>query len=221
MRAAAVAMLLLSTAATAQAGDRGTIRGSVVVHRARDVPAGPVLVYVVGFAEKPAATTVEIKQVGRRFLPDLVAVTAGGSVTFPNGDPFLHNVFSPTADRSFDLGSYRQGETRTRVFPKPGVLDVYCNIHPEMSATIVILPNTRFAIADASGHFELADVPAGTWSVFAYSRRAVKPTTVRVTVEPGKPAEATLELDEVQRDFTHKNKYGEKYRETVIYAPGS
>ena len=67
-------------------------------------------------------------------------------MSFPNGDPFLHNVFSPTSERTFDLGSYKQGDTRTRTFPKRGVVDIYCNIHPEMSATLIVLPNTRYAI---------------------------------------------------------------------------
>src|SRR5262249_40210537 len=158
-------------------------RGVVEVSRSKDVPAGPVLVYVVGFTERAPEAAVIVKQVGKRFVPDLVGVTAGGTVAVPNGDPVLHNVFSEASQRAFDLGSYKQGESRGRTFPKPGVIDVYCNLHPEMSATIVVLPNTRFALADASGRFEIRDVPAGTWSVFAFSRRASGPSSIQVTLE--------------------------------------
>lgn len=214
----AIALTLTTTVAGA---DGGAIRGIVNVERAQGVPPGAVLVYVVGFEEKAPAQPVVVKQVGKQFIPDLVVVTAGGKVTFPNGDPFLHNVFSQTTARSFDLGSYPQHETRSRTFPKQGVLDVYCNIHPEMNATLIVLPNTKFAIADASGKFEITGVPAGRWFVFAYSRRAVQPTKADVTVTAGAATEIELPLRETQRDFKHKNKYGETYRETTIYAPGT
>src|SRR5439155_26233968 len=111
----------------------GTVRGVVEITRPKDVPAGTVLVYVVGFSEPAPSKPVEVRQVKKQFIPDLAAVTAGGSVAFPNGDPFLHNVFSPTSERTFDLGSYKQNDSRSRSFPRPGVIDVYCNLHPEMS----------------------------------------------------------------------------------------
>jgi plastocyanin len=213
--------IVIVCAASIAAADVGIVRGTVEVKRPPGAPVEPVLVYVVGFAEKPSPAPVVIKQVGKRFIPDLVAVTAGGSVSFPNGDPFLHNVFSQTTERAFDLGSYKQGETRTRPFPKPGVIDVYCNLHPEMSATIVVLPNTKFVLAGPDGTFEIKDVPVGSWSVFAVSRRAAQPATTKVTVTAGARVEATLHLDEVEREFKHRNKFGEAYRPTTVYPPGS
>jgi plastocyanin len=215
----ALALLVLCASATAYAD--ASVRGVVEVKRPADVLASPVLVYIVGFDEPAPSKPVEVKQVGKKFIPDLVVVTAGGSVTFPNGDPFLHNVFSPTSERTFDLGSYKQNDTRTRTFPRRGVLDIYCNIHPEMSATLVILPNTRYAITDASGNFQIDHVPAGTWTLFAFSRRAVQPVSQKITVGADGVVEATFKIDEVKKDFTHVNKYGEKYRPTTVYAPGS
>ncbi len=214
-----VAAALLVTTAVVFA-DGGTIRGVVKAERPSGVQADAIVVYVVGFTEKAATQPAVVKQVGKKFIPDLVAVTAGGSVTFPNGDPFLHNVFSGTTERAFDLGSFPQGQTRTRTFPNQGVLDVYCNIHPEMNATLVVLPNTKFTFVDASGKFELKNIPTGTWTVFAYSRRAAQPAKVQVTVTANATSEIELALKEIQREFRHKNKYGETYRETTIYAPG-
>ncbi len=208
---AAVAVAAVAANAGVARGDGGTVRGTVEVNRPSGVPAGAVLVYVVGFAEPAPAAEVSVAQQDRKFVPDLVAITAGQTVAFPNGDPLLHNVYSPTADRTFDLGSYPRGEVRKRGFPKPGVIEVFCNIHPEMSATIVVLPNRRFAMVDAHGGYEIRDVPAGTWTVFAYSRHAAHPTSVQVTVTSGATVDAKLVLDEVQRDFAHRNKYGEKY----------
>lgn len=215
MKLAALAVL-----ASSSAHADATVRGTVEITRPPDVPPSPALVYIVGFDEPPPAKPVEVKQVGKRFLPDLVAVTAGGTVSFPNGDPFLHNVFSPTSDRTFDLGSYKKTEARTRTFPRRGVIDVYCNIHPEMSATLVVVPNMRYALTDATGHFQIEHVRAGTWTVFAFSRRAIQPVSAKIVVGGDGIVETSLELDEAPRDFTHVNKYGEKYRPTTVYPPG-
>ena len=152
-----------------------------------------------------------IEQKGRRFVPDLVGVTVGDKVEFPNRDPFLHNVFSQSPPRKFDLGSFKKGESKDRKFENPGVVEVYCNIHPEMAATILVLPNRRHTRAGADGKFVLDGVPPGTWTVFAYTRRATKPASAKVTVAAG--ADATIELALVRgAEQPHANKYGEKYR---------
>jgi plastocyanin len=190
----------------------GRVTGKVTVTEAGGAPASgvDVIVYVVGFKEPPANKTETIKQQGRRFVPDLVAITAGDRVAFPNDDPFLHNVFSQSSARKFDLGSYRRGEQKDKEFPDPGVVDVYCNIHPEMAATILVLPNRRHTRAGRDGRFSLDGVPPGTWTVFAYTRRAVKPASARVTVTAG--AEATVDLAVVRgAEIEHRNKYGQKY----------
>jgi plastocyanin len=196
----------------------GAVRGSVAVtHAAGANPsdASPVLVYLVGFEEPPPEATVEILQREKRFLPNLIGVTAGQRVSFPNGDPFYHNVFSPSSVRKFDLGQYRPGETRSRVFPKPGVVDVYCNIHPQMSATILVLPNRRFATASPDGSYAIEGVPPGSWTIYAYSRRAEKPVGKAVTITAGATTPVDFRVTETRADFGHLNKYGEKYR-----APG-
>jgi plastocyanin len=219
MRALAVTALLLALAAPARADDdgKGKVTGTITVDRPSGVEPGAILVYVVGFSEPPATTIPKIQQRNRQFAPDLVAITAGQSVAFPNGDSILHNVFSPTPSRRFDLGSYRKGESRTRVFPKAGVVDVFCNIHPGMSATIAVLPNRRFAFADPSGAFTIDGIPPGVWTVFAYSRRAKAPVSMKVRVVAGLTTDARLTLEEIDRDFAHQNKYGEQYRDPDKY----
>nr|MBA3504063.1 hypothetical protein [Deltaproteobacteria bacterium] len=135
----------------------------------------------------------------------------GDKVEFPNRDPFLHNVFSQSPPRKFDLGSFKKDETKDREFTNPGVVEVYCNIHPEMAATILVLPNRRHTRAGADGKFVIEGVPPGTWTVFAYTRRAPKPVSVKVTVAPG--ADALVDLSLVRgAEQAHANKYGEKYR---------
>ena len=207
--------LLAGTAGTAAGGGGGRVVGKVTVSDAdgRGAAAVDVIVYVVGFAEQPAATSgATITQKGRKFVPDLVAITVGQSVSFPNGDPFLHNVFSQSAARKFDLGSFKKGETKDKQFPNAGVVDVYCNIHPEMAATILVLPNQRHTRARPDGSFAIDGVPAGKWTVFAYTRRVTKPASAVVTVVDNQ--DATISLAVVRgAEPPHVNKYGEKYKD--------
>ena len=222
-----VAIALVAVAATV-GGSRpvwggtertGTVAGAVTVLRdGKPKPdASGIVVYVVGFDEKPPRQTARIRQRLQRFIPELLPVTAGQSVTFPNADPFFHNVFSLSPARKFDLGQYKEGETKTKSFPKPGVVEIYCNIHPDMAATILVLPNRRFARTSADGGFEIRGVPVGTWTVYAYSRYAEKPVRSQVTVEAGKESAVELVVTETRTGFAHRNKFGEPYRDPAKY----
>ncbi len=206
-------VLLLLLAGTAIAGPTGAIAGKVTVTDSDGKPArgAEVIVYVVGFTEPAGTEVVTVAQKGRKFVPDLVAITVGEKVAFPNGDALLHNVFSQSKDRKFDLGSFKKGETKTKEFPAPGVIDVYCNIHPEMAATIVVLPNRRHARTKPDGTFVLEGIPTGSWTLFAYTRRATKPVSSKVTVLADGETEINLALQR-GAEPEHLNKYGEKYR---------
>ena len=201
----------LAGAAAAEPG--GRVVGSVKITEADGKPAtADVIVYVVGFTEPPGKDRTVIAQRGRKFVPDLVGITVDELVEFPNNDPFLHNVFSQSQPRKFDLGSFKRGETKEKQFPAAGVVDVYCNIHPEMAATILVLPNRRHVLARPDGHYAIEGVPPGDWQVFAYTRRATKPVSARVTVQAG--AEVTVDFSIVRGpEPAHLNKYGEKYHD--------
>ena len=206
-------VLLLLLAGTAIAGPTGSIAGKVIVTDADGKPArgAEVIVYVVGFTEPAGTEVVTVAQKGRAFVPDLIAITVGEKVAFPNGDAFLHNVFSQSTARKFDLGSFKKGETKLKEFPSLGVIDVYCNIHPEMAATIVVLPNRRHTRTKPDGTFALEGVPTGSWTLFAYTRRATKPVSAKVTVLADGETEINLALQR-GAEPEHLNKYGEKYR---------
>ncbi len=213
---AAVSTGLGVGARLADAQPAGRVVGTVAVTEADGTRArgAEVIVYVVGFKEPAAegdAAAVTIAQQGRKFVPELVAVTAGDRVAFPNADRFLHNVFSPSQARPFDLGSFKKGETKAKAFTTPGVVDVYCNIHPEMAATILVVPNRHHTRVAADGTFTLAGVPPGTWTVFAYTRRAAKPVSTKVTIAAGGEARVELALQR-GAEPAHLNKYGETYR---------
>lgn len=189
----------------------GTITGTVKVTETDGKPVGnlDVIVYLVGPTDASGPKQTSIEQKNRTFVPDLVAVTVGDTVVFPNRDSNLHNVFSPKP--KFDLGTLKKGEgtDKPQKFDKQGVVDVYCNIHPEMAATILVLPNRHYT-RTANGTFELTDVPPGSWKLFAYTKRATKPASVDITVvEDGK---ATANLAIVRgAEAPHPDKFGGKY----------
>lgn len=217
MRLAAVTVLAVLAAlalpVTRAAPPGGRVVGTVRITEADGRPAAgaDAIVYITGFTEPPAGAIAQIEQKGRRFHPELVAVTVGDKVAFPNRDPFLHNVFSQSPPRKFDLGSFKKGESKDREFTNPGVVEVYCNIHPEMAATILVLPNRRHTRVGPDGKFAIDGVPPGTWTVFAYTRRAPRPVSAKITVTAG--ADTAIDLAIARgAEQAHKNKFGEKYR---------
>lgn len=220
-RACALAVASVAALGNAAAADpTGSIVGTVSITDADGSPAdAEAIVYVVGFNEPARSGHVAtIAQKSRTFVPDLIAVTAGERVRFPNADAFLHNVFSQSAARRFDLGSFKKGEAKAKVFPSPGVIDVYCNIHPEMAATILVVPNRRHSRRNPDGTYAIEGVPEGTWTIVAYVRRAARPAAATVTVVPG--ANVTVDFALVRgAEAPHLNKYGEPYRtdSSVVY----
>jgi plastocyanin len=143
-----------------------------------------VAVYLEGGPKSPTTEfpKASIEQRDRRFVPDLVVIPAGGAVSFPNFDPIFHNVFSLSKAKSFDLGNYREGQSRLVTFPVPGLVAVYCHLHSNMAASIVVAP-TRWAVrVDKDGVFSFQDVAAGTYTVVAWHKTA---GTFRKTVTIG------------------------------------
>lgn len=159
----------------------GTITGRVDV---KGKPWGPIYVYVDNMKDPPVDRSVEILQRDRSFVPNALVVQRGTRVTFPNADPFLHNVFSPTPAQPFDLGSYKQGEKAgsVRLFA-PGVIEVLCNMHARMRANILVVPNRHYAKVGADGSFRLENIPVGARQVVAWTPDA-RPMTQSVALTP-------------------------------------
>jgi plastocyanin len=102
-----------------------------------------------------------MEQKALRFVPHVLAVQAGTTVEFPNHDPLSHNVFSISEAKRFNLGLYANGIIRRLTFDKPGVVELLCNVHQEMSGYIVVVKNPFFASPDVNGAYRISDVPAG------------------------------------------------------------
>jgi plastocyanin len=122
-------------------------------------------------ASKPPVTEV-LNQQGARFEPDMLVVPVGSTVEFPNSDPIFHNVFSLSKTRAFDLGYYPKGQSRAVVFNNPGVVQVYCHIHANMYAAIVVTASPWFQRPSADGSFSFANVPAGRYRLTAWHKIA-------------------------------------------------
>lgn len=136
-----------------------------------------VVVYIEGITEKQAApatslSPAEIQQIDRHFMPDLVVIPAGSTVSFPNMDPIFHNIYSLSKAKSFDLGAYDKGETRRVTFPRPGIVEIYCHLHPNMQATVVVTPSRYYARPDRTGHYQIPNVPPGHYTLVAWHKAA-------------------------------------------------
>ena len=135
----------------------------------------------------------QILQEGETFVPRVVAITRGSSVSFPNGDPFFHDVFSLSRSATFDLGSYPKGQTKTQHFRQAGLVKVYCHIHSHMSASIMVFDHTFFTIPKPDGSFTIDDVPTGTYQVSAWHER-IGENNQPVKIEAGKASEIRFAL---------------------------
>ena len=192
----AAVMIVWLGAASAEANP---VTGRVAVKGRGDRGAAPT---------RPAAPAT-IEQKGKTFVPRVVAVPVGTEVRFPNHDSIFHNVFSLSQGNAFDLGLYRAGASKSRVFTEPATYRVFCNIHPQMTAVLVATPSPWLAVAARDGTFRI-ELPAGRYRVTALSERAAA-VTAEVSVA-GTTTAPPMALDESAfAAVTHLNKFGRPY----------
>jgi plastocyanin len=131
--------------------------------------------------------TARVEQEDERFVPHIVPVVRGSTVEFPNGDEVFHNVFSLSSAKSFDLGRYRRGSSKSVVFERSGVIQVFCHIHSDMSAVVLVLDNSFFAVPSTAGRYTIDDVPPGEYTVVGWHER-IHPVQRTVRVVAGQTA---------------------------------
>lgn len=211
-RAMASVMVFLGLVSGATPAGAGPVSGVVrTLGRSGVVPA-PTLVYAerTDTAAPRQSVRLTLRQKNKTFTPRLLGVPVGSVVEFPNDDIIFHNVFSLSGPQPFDLGQYRSGESQSRTFTQAGTYRVFCNIHPNMSALILVVPTPYVAITDADGRFVL-DLPPGRYRLTAVSERA-GPASIEVTAESGATQAQPLTLDETAWvAVQHKNKFGKDY----------
>jgi len=163
-----------------------SVRGSVVLTDSRDpgVRRNKNFSGVVVWLEPAAGDAPRIvparhyrmEQKDKHFKPHVLAIPVGATVDFPNRDPIFHNVFSNYDGQIFDLSLYRPNTSRDVLFKKAGIVRVFCNIHPTMSAVIAVLDTPWFAVSDAGGSFEIHEVPPGNYTLHIFHERATDET---------------------------------------------
>jgi plastocyanin len=153
-----------------------------------------------------------ITQKGAKFEPRVLPIVRGESVEFPNDDFIFHNVFSLSETRPFDLGAYGPGGSKSVAFPRTGLVRIYCNIHPQMLSTVIVLENPFFATTDEHGRFAITGVPDGTYVLRCWHEYGGEH---RETVELAGAAlaEVAFGIREDKVTLDHKNKFGLPYRE--------
>ncbi len=127
------------------------------------------------------------------FVPHVLPILAGSTVEFPNSDPVYHNVFSFSKTKIFDLGRYPTGRSKAVTFNTPGLVKVYCDMHSQMNAFILVLANPYFTLTDEQGNYWIRDVPAGTYKVKAWFARLPE-KTAGVTIRAGETATLDFEF---------------------------
>lgn len=152
----------------------------------------------------------EVRQINKSFVPAVSAVIRGTEVRFPNDDMVFHNVFSLSKVKRFDLGLYKSGTARSVTLTRAGIIDVYCNIHPEMAAKILVLDNPYFAVTGVDGGFSINGVPPGTYPFVAWQVRG-EPVRGEVIVSAGAQARLDLKLVETPQSGAHTRKDGSPY----------
>lgn len=152
-------------------------------------------------ALKPPAKHAVISQKGAKFVPDLIVISKGQTVDFPNDDNIDHNVFSFSKGNKFDLGVYPKGTSKSLKFEQEGPVLIFCSIHENMNGVIYVAPNPLFAVADATGTFDIRNVPIGKYKLRTWHTalpEAVESIFVRdVDVASGKPIEVAIDLTNI------------------------
>jgi plastocyanin len=167
-------------------------------------------------AERSTSRSARMEQKEKRFVPHVLAIPVGTAVYFPNLDPIFHSAFSNFSGQIFDLGLYPPGSSRTIIFTRPGIVRVFCNIHPTMSAAIVVLKSSWFAVSDNGGAFSIPDVPEGEYRLHVFHERATE-TTLRALEQRVVVSRENIILPLITISETgcveapHKNKYGHDY----------
>jgi len=221
--------LICFSALALAAARAATVSGIVQISSpARKPPPLTDIVVWLESADNPAIAALprhaQMLQKDKMFQPHVLPITLGTVVDFPNADPIFHNAFSNYEGQLFDVSLYPPGTSRSVTFRKPGVVRVFCNIHPSMSAIILVLKNPYFAKVGADGSYRIPNVPAGVYELRFYDERAAsdKQEGVKLTVDRAEAVAPALHIWESSHTGVppHKNKYGQDYpKDAGSYSP--
>jgi hypothetical protein len=170
-----------------------------------------VIVYFVGKVQPPPKSPAILGQKDEAFQQNVLAVTKGQKLIIQNNDKISHNIFSNSPAKIFDLGLFAPGENQDIKFNKTGVVQVYCNIHPDMASTVLVLPNALHAGTDKNGKYKISNIPAGKYKIFAWHPLG-RPKSKKIVIKDGDQLNINWELEITRTKTPHKNKKGRDYK---------
>lgn len=180
-----------------------------------DADAEDAIVYFIpadGTARPDPADTAHTREIVTRdksLSPTVLAVSRGSRVHFPNQDPILHNLFSVSAENGFDLGVYGPGESPSVTFDEPGVVNIYCNVHHDMHAHVLVVDTPWRTRPDPAGRFRLTGLPGGPGELHVWHRQSER-WSRSLELPAGGPVEVSLEVSR-PRLPPHRDKAGQSY----------
>lgn len=197
---------------TRSAAPLGAVEGKIRVLKDGKprLDSSNVIVYLEGVPAPAGERKAAIKQKNLQFEPRVSVVVKGTTIDFPNEDKVYHNVFSNSRSARFDLGLYRSGSSKAVQFKREGVVDVFCNIHPDMSSRVLVVPNVLFAATDAGGKFRIDGIPPGTYPIVVWHPNGAEHRG-QVKVEGGQAASVNFDIAEGDRPKQHLRKDGTPY----------
>ncbi|MFI5244695.1 MAG: hypothetical protein ACHQQR_05670 [Gemmatimonadales bacterium] len=200
---------------------QGAVSGRVAMlekpgEATKDFDATVVYLLPKGAPARFAETKSQMAMNGRQFAPRVRVVTTGSTIEYVNQDPFSHNIFSTAPGAAFDLGTYSGGAAKSAQFKKAGAFPVYCNIHAQMTAFVVVVSTSHFTQAGADARWKITSVPAGKYELHVWHERAPE-----VTQELDVPASGIANVDVTLdargfKQVAHKNKLGQDYTATGV-----
>ena len=220
--ASSLAIVCCLLAAGACWAQESTVSGKVALEGDVTGPFSPAtVVWLAPMGAAADSTPVVpmhavLAQKNKTFEPHLLVVTRGSTVEFPNHDPWFHNVFSLFDGKRFDLGLYEAGSSRTVHFDREGISFIFCNIHPEMSAVVVVLDTPYFATTNKRGAFTIPAVVPGSYMLHVWNENGLPAALAKLSREV-QVRDSSRSVGQINIPMSrsvllaHKNKYGQDY----------
>ena len=164
---------------------KASLKGTMTVDGKPLSGLGTVMLFPAKGGKGRTAKTRIVEQRNKMFAPHVLAVPVGSTVKFPNFDGVYHNVFSISTTKKFDVGLYKDGETREVKVDKPGIIRLGCNIHAKMAAYILVVDAPHYVVVDGANEFNFRSLAPGKYKVRAWSEQSTEPVESELEIKAG------------------------------------